>query len=36
VDRLLPPYERTRPRDPDEAKALRRRGVSERLIGPSK
>jgi hypothetical protein len=36
VDRLFPPYERTRPRDPDEAEALRRRGVPERLIGPSR
>jgi hypothetical protein len=35
VDRLMPPYERTRPRDPDEAALLRKRGVSERMIGPS-
>jgi hypothetical protein len=36
VDRALPAYERRRPRDPDEAQLLRRRGTPERLIGPSR
>ena len=36
VDRLMPPYKRTRPRDPAEAALLRKRGVPERMIGPSK
>ena len=36
VDRIMPPYQRTRPRAAAEAAALRRQGVSERLIGPSR
>ncbi|HZO97026.1 MAG TPA: hypothetical protein VFB42_06605 [Gaiellaceae bacterium] len=36
IDRLMPPYERKRPRDPDEARLLRRRGVPENLIGPTR
>jgi hypothetical protein len=34
VDRALPPYERRRPRDAEEAELLRQRGTPERLIGP--
>jgi hypothetical protein len=36
VDQIMPPYRRTRPRDADEAKFLRRQGVPESLIGPSR
>lgn len=36
VDRALPPYERTRPRDADEARVLRSFGTPERLIGPTR
>lgn len=36
VDRALPAYARRRPRDRKEAELLRRRGSSERLIGPSR
>ena len=36
VDRIMPPYERTRPRDVAEAEALRRQGVTEELIGPAR
>ena len=35
VDKIMPPYVRTRPRDAEEAAILRRRGVPESLIGPS-
>lgn len=34
VERALPEYKRLRPRDPDEAELLRRRGTPARLIGP--
>jgi len=34
VDRIMPSYERTRPRDAAEADALRRQGIAEELIGP--
>lgn len=37
VDAAFPrPYKRERPRDPDEAKLLRARGVPEDLIGPAR
>ena len=36
IDKALPPYERTRPRDPDEARVLRGFGTPERLIGPTR
>jgi hypothetical protein len=34
VNELMPPYERKRPRDPDEAEFLRRIGTPDHLIGP--
>jgi hypothetical protein len=36
IDRLMPPYARERPRNPDEAELLRELGVPENMIGPSK
>lgn len=36
IDQALPPYERTRPRDPDEARVLRSFGTPERLVGPER
>jgi hypothetical protein len=36
VDRALPQCERTRPRDPDEARVLRSFGTPESLIGPER
>jgi hypothetical protein len=34
VDAALPPFQRTRPRDPGEASLLRSIGTPEELIGP--
>ena len=34
IERALGPYRRERPRDPDEARLLRKIGTPERLIGP--
>ena len=34
LEPALGPYRRERPRDPDEARLLRRVGTPERLIGP--
>jgi hypothetical protein len=34
VDAALPPFQRTRPRDPGEASLLRSIGTHEELIGP--
>lgn len=34
VNASLPPYERRRPRDAQEAELLRERGTPEHLIGP--
>jgi hypothetical protein len=36
VDAALPPFQRTRPRDPGEASFLRSIGTSEELIGPER
>lgn len=36
VNACLPPYERRRPRDAEEAELLRERGTPEHLIGPTR
>jgi hypothetical protein len=36
VNQAMPQYVRTRQRGEDEARLLRERGTSERLIGPSR
>jgi hypothetical protein len=35
LEPALGPYRRERPRDPDEARLLRRIGTPERLVGPT-
>jgi hypothetical protein len=35
VDRAMPPFERGKPRDPDEARMLRGMAVPEALIEPA-
>jgi hypothetical protein len=36
VNQAMPPYERQRVRDADEARLLRERGTASRLIGPTR